>query len=383
MTPRFLIAPNDFKGSLDAVAAGRALAKGIQKVLPKARCECLPLSDGGPGLLLAVRASLGGRLRRSRVAGPLGQPVLARWLELPGKRAVVESAQAIGLMLVPAKRRDALRSDSQGLGQLLLALRRKGIREVWLGLGGSATTDGGMGMARALGWEFLDRHGRALAAGGASLVELVQLKRPVKPALQGMRLQVLCDVDSPLFGRHGAAFVYSPQKGASRAQVLRLDKGLRVLARHLPKSLSKRAGSGAAGGLGAGLQAFAGARLVAGAATLLRLTGFKERLQTCDWVISGEGRLDAQSLAGKLPIAISLYAQRARKPCWLVAGSVQGSQGRWQRVGATRVSVLQAPNRSQAWSIKHAAQLLKAHGREFAREYKTNMRGALFQLYSA
>ena len=255
----------------------------------------MPLADGGPGTLEALHAALGGEVKRRRVRGPLGAPVTAKWLKLPGRLAVIESAQAIGLERVPSHQRDAMKASSFGLGELMLAAVRAGCRELWIGLGGSATTDAGMGMALALG---------------------------SPSALKGVRVRVLCDVDNPLYGPQGAAYVFAPQKGANPSQVKALDVRLRAAARLMPKGLPQRPGAGAAGGLGAGLMAFAQAKLMPGAATLMRLCQFESKLKQADWVVSGEGNFDSQSLRGKLPVVIARAAARARKRCTLVCGRI-------------------------------------------------------------
>jgi glycerate kinase len=293
---KFLVAPNPFKGTLSSLQAARAIARGLGAIERQASCEIMPLADGGPGTLAALRAALGGKLMRARVRGPLGDPVTARWLRLQGRRGVIESAEAIGLAQLRGKKPRPLQASSYGLGQLMLAARQAGCRELWIGLGGSATTDAGLGMALALG---------------------------SPAAIKGLRLRVLCDVDNPLYGPRGAAHVFAPQKGANPAQLLALDARLRAAGRLMPEGLALRPGAGAAGGLGAGLMAWAGADLVPGAETLLELCRFKERVRNVDWVVSGEGRLDSQSLRGKLPVALARAALKAGKRCLLVCGSIE------------------------------------------------------------
>jgi glycerate kinase len=333
--PHALLCLNPFKGTLSASAAAAALAAGLRRAGWSA--ETLPLSDGGPGTLEALKSASGGRMRRARARDPLGRTRSALWLSLSRREAVLESAQVLGQALCPPSRLHALAASSEGLGQLLLRLHALGVRRVWVGLGGSATTDGGSGMARALGWRFLDAAGRDLAPGGGALRDLRSLLPPPRTALAGMRVRVLCDVDHTLLGTRGAARVFSPQKGAAAADVSRLEAGLRRLAACAAWAGPAQAGDGAAGGLGFGLRAFARAGLVAGAPRLLDLSGFGRRAARADWVLTGEGRLDRQSLAGKLPWAVAQASRAARRPCAAFCGSSALDPAAARAAGFSRV----------------------------------------------
>jgi glycerate kinase len=345
---RVLLAPNAFKGTLRAAEAAEALAWGLRKARRGWPVDTLPLADGGPGTLEALHAALGGRRRAVKVVDALGRPCRAQWLDLPKGLAVVESAQAIGLERIRPRDRDALAAGSEGLGRLLLAVAGAGKKEVLLGLGGSACTDGGVGAARALGWRFLDRSGGDLPPGGGALAGLWAVLSPRAPCLGGLKLTVLCDVDAPLSGARGAAKVYAPQKGADAAQVRRLDQGLRRLAACTVPALAKVPGAGAAGGLGFGLMAFAGARLAPGAETLLRLCGFAGRLKRADALVTGEGRLDAQSLQGKLPAALAAAARAAGKPCVAVVGRCDLKAASWRKAGFSAVLEAAGPGPAKA-----------------------------------
>ena len=298
---KVLIATNAFKGTLGAAAAARAAARGLRKVFPGASVELLPIADGGDGLLEALAPALGGRLRSSRVEGPLGRKVAARWL-LAGRTAVIEMAQASGLCRTGGARLRPLDASTRGVGELLAAARRAGAREIIVGLGGSASNDGGAGCAAAAGFELLDEKGRPAAPGARGLAGL----RSILPGL--------ADVRNPLLGRLGSARVFGPQKGAGPAEVVFMEAALRNYARVLRKCLGRDVGrlpgGAAAGGLGAGLSAFFGAKLADGSAFVLERTGFEKKLRDADLLITGEGCFDRQTFYGKAPGAVLAAAKR-------------------------------------------------------------------------
>ncbi len=320
-----LVAPTAFKGTFGPTAVAQALAEAVLSVWPGATVVQRPLSDGGNGLLEACAALEAGVLETYEVAGPLGVPTRARLLRLAGA-AVIESAEACGLHLVPAERRDPLRASTAGVGQLLLAAARGAAGEIVLGLGGSATVDGGTGMARALGWRFFGAAGRPLEEGGGALRELRRIDRAGR-ALDA-RVVALCDVDNPLLGPRGAARVYGPQKGASPADVEALERGLGRLAELLESQFALQVaelpGAGAAGGLGAGALAFLGAELVSGAEWMIERAGLREILLRADLVITGEGSFDAQSAMGKVTGRVIEAAHAAGVPVLLVCARVAG-----------------------------------------------------------
>lgn len=321
-----LVAPTAFKGTLGPTAVARALARAVAAVWPDCEVISRPLSDGGNGLLEACAALEGGALEELHVADPLGRRTRARLLRV-GSRAVVESAEACGLHLVPVGRRDPLTATTRGVGELLSAAARGGATEIILGLGGSGTVDGGTGMARALGWGFLDAAGRPLAEGGGALKALRRIEPPPQPLAS--RVVALCDVGNPLLGPQGAARVYGPQKGASPAQVAQLDAALarlaEVLEAQLGLSVAGLVGAGAAGGLGAGARAFLGADLVAGAGWMIERAGLPELLRRADLVLTGEGRFDVQSGMGKVTGRVVEAARSAGVPVLLVCGRVEGA----------------------------------------------------------
>lgn len=320
-----VVAPTAFKGTLGPTVVARAMAGGVGAVWPEAAVIERPLSDGGNGLLEACQAMDGGAIEEHEVSGPLGDRVRARILRCDS-RAVIESAEACGLHLVPPGRREPLRASTRGVGELLKMAVERGAGELVLGLGGSATVDGGTGMARALGWRFLDAGGRPLAEGGGALRQLAR----IEPPAQGIAAPVvaLCDVENPLLGPLGAAHVYAPQKGADPAAVAVLEEGLGRLAgvieEELGRSVADLPGVGAAGGLGAGALAFLDASLVAGALWMIERAGLPDLVRAADLVVTGEGHFDVQSGMGKVTGRVLDAATAADVPALLVCGRVDG-----------------------------------------------------------
>ncbi len=317
-----LVAPTAFKGTHSAAAVTAAIMRAVQPIDHNA--VALPVSDGGPGLLDALQAAQGGTLMFVNVSGPSGDAVAARVLVQSG-RAVIESADACGLHLVPAGRRNPLSASTYGVGELLLAAARRAASIV-VGLGGSATIDGGLGMAQALGYRLLDERGDAVARTGRSVLQLARI------AGRGERLPpivALADVHNPLFGPAGAARIFGPQKGATPEQVEELDAGLAnvaaIMTRDLGVDVVAMTGAGAAGGLGAGLRAFAGADVQMGSAWVLQELGLAARLRSANLLITGEGAYDAQSAMGKITGVLIERAGAAGVPVLLVTGSVEGS----------------------------------------------------------
>ncbi|MDX2270460.1 MAG: glycerate kinase [Cyanobacteriota bacterium] len=324
-----LICPDAFKGSLSAVAAAEAIANGIKRADPQIMVDCLPLADGGEGTVAALLSTGQGERRQQQVTGPLGDPVLATY-GLMGKTALLELAQTSGLPLVPPARRDPAITTTQGLGELILAVAQDlDLEAGWIGLGGSATHDGGTGMARGLGYRFWDRQGQRLPQGGVALRHLHRIEPPpgslAWQRVQGMRWLGLSDVQNPLIGANGAT-LFAPQKGATPAQLPLLEEAMQQLAlcikRDLGVAVADLAGTGSAGGTGAGLVAFLGGSLVSGTERILQQVGFEQRLAAADLVISGEGRLDSQSWMGKLLSGIWQATQQAGKPLIVLVGQV-------------------------------------------------------------
>jgi glycerate 2-kinase len=311
---KVVVAPNAFKGSLSPVAAARAIETGLRRASGTVDCDLAPLSDGGDGFLEVMLAARPATRRKVVVRGPLHAPVAATFAVEAGGAALIEAAQACGMALLGPGHLDALGASTGGVGELLAEARQEGAGEVVVGVGGSASTDGGTGMARALGYRLLDLLGHEIAEGGGSLHRLDRIDSSgFDPAWMLVPVTVACDVDNPLFGVSGAAAVYAPQKGADPAQVEALDHGLRRLAevmrRDLGIDVSGQPGAGAAGGLGAGLAGFLGARLEGGADWVMRSIRLEERLRDADLLVTGEGRLDSQSLRGKAAVSAGRLAR--------------------------------------------------------------------------
>jgi glycerate kinase len=325
---KVLVAPDSFKGSLTAVAVAEAIERGVRAVFPEAEVVKVPIADGGEGTVEALVVATGGRVVESEVHGPLGDPVRARWGVLgDGATAAIEMAAASGLPLVPAGRRDPRVTTTRGTGELLRAALDAGLRRVVVGIGGSATNDGGAGMARALGIRFLDDGGRELPEGGAALARLARVELAgVDPRLAGVDLVVACDVDNPLTGPRGASAVYGPQKGATPAMVQELDAALGrfadVARAATGRDVALLPGAGAAGGLGAGLLFFTPARLRPGVEIVLETTGFDARVRDADLVITGEGRTDFQTAMGKAPVGVAAAAKRHGVPVICLSGGL-------------------------------------------------------------
>jgi glycerate kinase len=321
-----LVAPTAFKGTLGPEQAAQAMAAGVTAVWPAAEILQCPLSDGGNGLLEAYVALEGGAMEAIEVSGPVGDRTTARYVR-SGSTVVIESAEACGLHLVPRGRLDPLHSTTRGVGELLLAAVAVGASEVILGLGGSATVDGGTGMAKALGWGFSGAAGTPLGEGGGPLARLRRIDAPSQRF--AAPVMALCDVQNLLTGPRGAAVVYGPQKGARPEDVQQLELGLERLAALIRLDLgievAELPGAGAAGGLGAGARAFLGADLVAGSEWMLRRGNLREILSGADLLVTGEGRFDAQSGMGKVTGRLLEAARLAGVPALLVCGRVDGS----------------------------------------------------------
>ncbi len=321
---KVVIAPDSFKGCLGALGVAQAMANGVHRVLPDAEVVLMPVADGGEGTVDAFLAGAGGHKFFQTVTGPLGRPVEAFFGVLADGTGVLEMAAASGLPLVGTAERNPLVTTTRGTGELVKAMLDWGCRRLVLGIGGSATNDGGVGLAQALGWSFRDAEGRELGPGGGTLGTLATVDGTNRdPRLAECELVVASDVTNPLVGPQGASAIYGPQKGASPAQVSLLDANLTHLADLVEAQLGYRVhdlpGGGAAGGLGAGLIAFCGARLESGIHTVLDTVGFNVAVGDADLVLTGEGRLDSQSVYGKVPVGVAERAKAVQSSVLVVA----------------------------------------------------------------
>lgn len=356
-----VIAPDKFKGSLTAVQAADAIAAGILQVRPDVVVVRLPVADGGEGTVQAALTA-GYRAETVTVEGPTGDPVQAVFA-IQGTRAVVEMAEASGLRRLTAGLPAPLTASSYGTGQLLLAALDLGATNVVLGIGGSASTDGGAGMAQALGAQFLDNHGVPLPRGGAALARLSQINLDrLDPRLQATTVVLASDVGNPLLGERGAAVVYGPQKGATPADVAVLEAALtrfaEVVARDLGIVVADASGGGAAGGTGAGAIAFLGARVTSGIALMLDIVGFSAAASNSVLVITGEGSLDRQSLHGKTPIGVAAAAAALGIPVVALVGRLEVTEKQLADVGISEAHALLELEPDQELAQANASALL-------------------------
>lgn len=339
---RVLIVMDSFKGNITGAEASDAVSRGVRRACPWAEIKILPAADGGEGTVDAFIRTLGGTLRSGVVASPLGEPMTASWGHLPDGSAVVEIAAASGLPLVPLSQRNPLFTSTFGTGQQIRAALDAGCRSIVLGLGGSATNDGGMGILSALGARFLDAGGEELKPCGVFLRDIDRIDlTELDPRLESTELLLACDVQNPICGPSGAAAVYGPQKGASPAVVAELDAGLRCLANAIERAAGRNVldlpGGGAAGGVAAGLAGVLDAKIVRGVDMLARVTHLDAEIEKADVIFTGEGRIDGQTTQGKLISGIASRARARSIPVIALVGSIRGHIGPLMSMGLAAV----------------------------------------------
>ena len=340
---KIIAAPNAFKGSLTATQAAEAMENGIRNILPGAEVIRVPVADGGDGLVDVAVEALDGRRKNLEVQGPLEDKVHAEYCVVESLGLVtIEMALASGLALLPPDKKDPMLSSTYGTGELIKEALNINTTRINVGIGGSATNDGGIGMASALGVRFLDASGKDLPPVGISLNKIAAIDiSGLDPRIREVKIEAVCDVNNPLYGPEGAAHVYAPQKGATPAQVEELDRGLQNLGKRIQEDLgvdvNTMPGAGAAGGLGAGLHAFLGARLCKGIDLIFDLVGLHDKLKGADLVLTGEGQIDFQTVFGKAPGGVGAAAKAQGIPCFAIAGSVGHNLGTLHETGISSV----------------------------------------------
>ncbi|KQQ77820.1 glycerate kinase [Acinetobacter sp. Leaf130] len=347
---KVVIAPDSFKDSLSALCVAQAVARGWQEVFPEAETILCPMADGGEGTLEAVLEVCEGEWRETTVIGPLGKPVQAKWGWLEKQKiAMIEMAQASGIQLVPPSERDACQSTTFGTGQLILDALDAGVEEIILTVGGSATNDGGTGLLTALGARLLDSNQHVLPAGGLALQTLSKIDLThFDPRIQQTRFVLAADVTNPLCGPNGASYIFGPQKGATSAQVQLLDQALAnfadVSAQLLGFDKRDEAGSGAAGGLGFAAKSYLNAEFKAGVEVVAELNQLAHKISSADWVITGEGKFDQQTLNGKTVLGVSRVAEMKNVPVIVIAGTLgEGYQALYEHGVTAAFSLTNGP----------------------------------------
>ena len=326
---KIIIAPDSFKESLTALEAADAIEAGLKAIMPDAQYVKIPMADGGEGTVQSLIDATAGTLHSAEVTAPLGNRIAAQYgISGDGKTAIIEMAAASGLHLVPPSERNPLITTSYGTGELILAALNHGVEKILLGIGGSATNDGGAGMLQALGADLLDEHGAAIGYGGGSLAQLARADfSRLDARLQHVALEVACDVNNPLCGEKGAAAVFAPQKGATPEMVRTLDANLahfaQIVRRDTGKDIASGAGTGAAGGMGGGVLLLPQAQLKSGVQIVIDYVKLAEQIRDADWVITGEGRMDAQSVHGKTPVGVARVAKQFDKPVVALVGCLR------------------------------------------------------------
>ncbi|MDD2772906.1 MAG: glycerate kinase [Elusimicrobiales bacterium] len=373
---KILCAPNSFKGTLSSAQAAAAIARGMKNATGAATAA-LPVSDGGDGLMEVLHAHCGGRLVGKTVRGPADRPVRAQYCILKDGSAVIEIARASGLALLRANALRPMEATSFGTGELIADALERGVRRIYAGLGGSATNDGGAGMAVALGARLLEEKGNPVPPGVAGLLKLSKIDvSALHPGLKRAEIFALTDVRNPLLGRHGSARTYGPQKGAAPAQVDIMERALarysRIVKRDLRVDIARVPSCAAAGGIAAGLRAFCGARLENGADFVLKLLGAEKAVRGCDIVVTGEGCFDWQTFFGKAPAAVARLALKHGKPVFVIAGQCRRLDiDKLEANGITAVYCISGEDISAAQAQKNAARYVEAAAYCLAKSLET------------
>ena len=367
---KIIVAIDSFKSSISAICACKIVQDTLQAIYPDFKIISIPMADGGEGTAEVLMAARPGKWIEIKTMGPLPlMRVNAGFAFFPDtKVALVEMAKASGLELLKPGQANPLKTTTFGTGQLIRAAADYGADKILLAVGGSATVDGGVGAAQALGWKFLNSDGKQIGFGGGQLEDIAQIIRP--DALNLPEIEVLCDVDNPLVGQNGAAKVFGPQKGATPEMVEQLEAGLNHLAevvrQQVGRQISKIPGGGAAGGLSAGALAFMDAKLVSGVETIIKESGLAKEIRDADWVITGEGRFDSQSLRGKVVSGVTKAARQSRAKVAVIAGRVALSDSEWRDFGITDAISVTEETTDLAFAIANTKSLLAEAAKKFA-----------------
>jgi glycerate kinase len=373
---KILIAPDSFKETLTATDAANAIEEGFLDIFPEANILKLPIADGGEGTVDVLVTATQGKYFSTKVSGPTGEYINAKWGMLGNsKTAVIEIAEACGLHLVTLKKRNPMNTSSFGVGELILAAIDEGAEHIIIGLGGSATNDGGMGFLKAIGVQFLDSFGKELTGGVESLNTLSDINiTSIDSRLKGVSFEIACDVDNPLIGPQGASVIFGSQKGADEKMINQLDNLLshysRIASSKLNNNLSMHPGAGAAGGIGYGFLAFLKADQKSGVQIILEKLNFEQHLLTTDLVITGEGRFDSQSLRGKAPMGVIDYARKHKCSIFVIAGSTENDEILENKYDIDKLFSIISNDLSFEQSIVNPHDSLMATARKAAQHYK-------------
>lgn len=359
-----LILPDSFKNCLSSVEVGNALTKGVLKAFPKASVQSYPVADGGEGTVQAFIAACNGNEVRCKVHDALGREIEGFYGVLPDGTAVIEMAAASGIENILDKDRNPLLASTFGTGELILDAINKGANKIILGLGGSATNDGGAGMAKALGYQFLDKNEKEIPEGGGALNQLAKINtEKIHPGLQDLTFNIAVDVQNPLTGENGASYIYGPQKGATPMMVEQLDQNLALLAKIIQQDLNKdvenHPGAGAAGGMGAGCLAFLNGDLIPGFEIVTSVLHLEEKVKNADIILTGEGMIDKQTLNGKTPYSVAQLAQKHHKKVIAFAGTLGNGYQELYQHGFTSVFPITEKPVTLKESMANAAILLE------------------------
>lgn len=372
---KIVIAPDSFKESLSALQVAEAIETGMKQILPDAEYIKVPMADGGEGTVQSLADALGGKIITVSVTDPLGGKCQASFaVSGDGQTAVIEMASASGLHLVPPDKRNPLYTTSYGTGEVIREALNLGVKKIILGIGGSATNDGGAGMLQALGVELLDEKGQPIGRGGASLAQLHRVNLAnIDARLKNVAVEVACDVDNPLCGERGASAVFGPQKGATPEMVIQLDKALAHFAeislRDTNIDIAHRAGTGAAGGMGGGLLLLPQIELRSGVQIVIDAVKLAEKVRDADLVITGEGRMDKQSIYGKTPIGVAKIAKQFNKPVIAIVGCLREDFEVVYEHGIDAVFPIIRQLGTLEETLKNGADNLKHAGRNIAKVY--------------